>query len=456
MRTVSPLVILPLLLTGCTGLSLGEKAAGSDTYLAAGDIAVDARTDNAFVLNTAQAAAGETTPAAPASALFAVQPDTGHATHVIDLTGRDNQRVLFPASGVLVMSAQDGAEQLRLFDYQSLALVTSADEPVLYNGTRMSPSRQWFAVADNTSDHAPIHIFDGTTLSHFVVPHGGDWLEAMWMNQSDTLMSIVFYDENLPTARARLLSWKMSAVAAGGGAPDSSGFWPAPQLDVDIPAINPDGQFSFTWVGVSPDDHWVAFPVRDMNMGYELVVLDTTNGTTRLVANAKGPVGFTPDSATIVSYRDIDDQGDQELLLINAETLAVDPVTVPITGGVTYFLTHQSNFVVAASAGGGQRLVLYDVDNAKLTQMMGPGVGLDQFAVRPQKGQIWLVDSEELFDLDVAAATFQPVATANAPQHINYLPQHDRLVLDGAGTASLYFLDPDTEQVVLTAPLPAP
>jgi hypothetical protein len=87
---------------------------------------------------------------------------------------------------------------------------------------------------------------------------------------------------------------------------------------------------------------------------------------------------------------------------------------------------------------------------------MGPGIGLDQFAVRPQKGQIWLVDSEELFDLDVAAATFQPVATPNAPPHINYLPQHDRLVLDGAGTASLYFLDPDSQQVVLTAPLPAP
>ena len=284
----------------------------------------------------------------------------------------------------------------------------------------------------------------------------GDWLEAMWMNTSDTLMSIVFYDEALPTANAPILSWDMAAVAAGGFMPDASSFWPKPELDIAIPGATGDDWFSFTWVGVSPDDHWVVFPVRDVTTGYELVVLDTQSGTTRIVPNAKGPVGFTPDSATIVSYKDIDAQGDQELLLINASTLALDPVTVPIQGGISYFITHQGNFVVAGSAVGGQRLVLYDVDNGKLTQRQGPGVGLTEFVARPNKGQVWLVDSGELFELDVNAATFQAVSTTRSPEHINYLPTRDRLVLDGTGTSALYFFDPDTEQTVLTAPLPAP
>jgi hypothetical protein len=464
MRTKTlPFILVPAFVAGCTGLTLGEKQPGADTFLEFGDIAVDDRTDTSFVLSQENTTDSSKVPKAT---LFAANPDTGAVQSVIDLTGRTDPRVLFPKPGVLVMSEKDGHDHLDLLDKQTFAPIRSVDATVRYNGTRMSPSREWVAVADNTSAHAPIHIIDTETLEPRIIPHNGDWLEAMWQNKSDRLLSIVFYgmDQEAPIdpkkQHARILRWSMADVKAGQFAPDGTGYWPKRELDIDVPGVTGDLLFSFTWVGMSPDDHWAVFPVRDKSKtggdSYELLVLDTTTGDVRIVPNAKGPVGFTPDSATIVSYNDVGTGGDQELLLIDVKTLNVDPVTVPITGGITYFISHDGNFVVVGSAGGGQRLSLYDADNDKSTQMKGPGVGLDEFVARPGKGEMWIVDSQALFRLDLSKGEIETVATDFAPNHLNMLAKHDRLVLDGFLTDKLFFFDPDAKKTTLTAALPAP
>lgn len=467
---------ITLLTTACTGFSLGENNPGGDTYLEYGSIAVDDRTEKSFVLNnyTGEKGLGET------SLLRAVDPDSGLVSEVADLSGRDDARILFPASGVLVMSEQGGKDELLLLDKDTFAEKRREPIDVRYNGTRMSPSRDWIAVADNTSVKAPIHIIDAEILTRRIIPHDGDWLEAMWKNKADELFAIVFYDTdpNVPEHKphARILSWSMEAVKAGQFKPDDTGFWPDRKLDIDVPNVTGDFLFSFTWVGISPDDKWAVFPVVETDPTtpeeYALLVVDTATGDVRVVPDAKGPVGFTPDSSTIVSYDDKgsqngpdgttpDDEIDQRLLLIDVNTLEIDAQDVDISGGISYFISRDGNFVVVASNYGEEKLVLHDIDNKASTQMAGPGIGLNEFVSRKGKNELWLVDQSSLFRLDMNAGEFSQIDPGYGVQHINILPEHDWLVVSevpraGSEAASLHFFDPTGQKDVKAVEMPAP
>jgi hypothetical protein len=454
-RLITRVVLASLASIGavaCTGATLGENDPGADTYLEYGAIAVDDRSDTCFVMQTSQ------TDGVESKTLMAVHPDTETTRSIFDLTGRDDARILFPKSGVLVMSERNGKDQLDLLDAQTFQLLESAPVDVRYHGTRMSPSRDYVVVADNTSEHAPIHVIDTATLTRQILPHDGEWLEAMWMNERDTLMAVVFYDIYGAAPRARLLSWNVTELVADAFARDDAGLWAHRVLDIEVPDVNPDMMFSYTWVGVSPDDRYAVFPVlgRD-NSGverHELLVLTTATGEIRRVESAKGPVGFTPDGSTIVSYTEAVDSSDQNLLLINAETLNKDEQAIPIDGGITYFVSHEGNYVVVASNWGDQRLVLYDVDNDAVTEMAGPGIGLNEFVSRLGHGELWLVDQQALFRLDLNAGDLDLVSTSFAPEHINILRNHDWLVMDDARSDRLVFFDPADKSTVGAVTLP--
>lgn len=476
MRVPMTAIAVTLLTTACTGLSLGENNPGGDTYLEYGSIAVDDRTEKSFVLNSYT----DKNDIEEISLLRAVDPDSGLVSEVADLSGRDDARILFPASGILVMSEENGKDELLLLDKDTFAEKQREPVDVRYHGTRMSPSRNWVAVADNTSAAAPIHIIDTEILTRRVIPHNGDWLEAMWKNKTDELFSIVFYDmdQSAPDAKphARILSWSMEDVKAGQFMPDSEGFWPDRKLDIDVPNVTGDFLFSFTWVGISPDDRWAVFPVRETDPDtpeeYALIIVDTATGEYRVVPDAKGPVGFTPDGSTIVSYDDKgsqngpdgmtpDDEIDQRLLLIDVETLEVDPQDVDISGGISYFISRDGNFVVVASNYGDEKLVLYDIDNQKSTQMAGPGIGLTEFVSRKGENELWLVDESSLFKLDMNAGEFSQVDPGYGVQHINILPKHDWLVMSGvprtgSEAASLHFFDPAGQKDVKAIEMPSP
>jgi hypothetical protein len=276
----------------------------------------------------------------------------------------------------------------------------------------------------------------------------------MWLNKSDELFAIVFYDkdENDPESKphARILSWSMEDVIAGQFKPDATGFWPDRKIDIEVDDVAGDGLFSFTWVGISPDDKWAVFPVREMDEAtpeeYELLVVDTATGDLRIVKDAKGPVGFTPDSATIVSYDDKGSQNgkdgttgdgdvDQRLLLIDVNTLEVDPQDVDISGGISYFISHDGNFVVVASNWGEQKIVLYDIDNDAKSQMQGPATGLYEFVSRKGKNELWLLDENALLKLDMNKGELSEVQTGYSVEHLNILPKHDWLVMSESGEA---------------------
>jgi hypothetical protein len=257
-------------LAGCGG-AVDANEAGQDTYLdppswngatGLGNIAVDPLTETVFVVG-----AGELAAHASGQTLWAARADGSAAKPVANLGGQDDLRILFPKDGLLLMSeGDDHRDTLQLLDPETFVVRKSVSKPVRYHGTRLSPSGRWVAVADNTSDAAPIHVIDAQTLQHVVIPHDGDWLEAVWLSETDTLAAIVFYDPLGAHPAARILTWSLAGAAT---LPDAA-HWPAPDVDLRVEDVRPPEILSirdwgihlyYTRIGVHPRDEEVVFPV---------------------------------------------------------------------------------------------------------------------------------------------------------------------------------------------------
>ncbi|MFO0612593.1 MAG: hypothetical protein U0414_08405 [Polyangiaceae bacterium] len=459
-----------LALTGCTGLSLGENDPNGNlgSYLGDGRVAVDPVTETAFTLVERT----DSKTLAKSQLLFGVKAGSDTAKKVIDLGDREDPRLLFLSSGMLVMSQKGTSEEMVLLDRNSFAQKKTAIADTWYWGTRVSATKNYFAVADNEGLHHDIHVIDANSLETHVMPHGGDTLEAMFANDTDKLLAISF---KTAEHSARILSWDMAAITAAEWKTALGGEWEGKDLDIPLEGVDPDGLFSFTWVGVSPDDKLAVFPVIKFDPNakpgdpidqqrYELVVVHLDTGETAVVPNAKGPVGFTPDGSTIVSYDEAQDTADQRLKLINSKTLEVDEEEVAIDGGISYFVSHDNNYVVVASNWGDQSLVLFDVDNKKQTKMSGPGVSLTEFVSRSEPEQLWIVESGtdsktkkpfgDLFVADFQTGDVTQIPTPFEAMHIGILPKRDELVLTDGDHGALHFFDPTKQVVVRDVKLP--
>lgn len=438
-------VVTAVAIGGCTGLSLGERDPGADVQLERGAIAVDPRTEDVFVLQTlCDTPNGDTCDGEETKTLHAIGADEGGEGGSMDVTGLDDLRILFPTDGILVMGEPSASqEQLRLVDPFTLEEHARAHVDARYRGTRLSPSGRWLAVSDQTASDPAIHILDveawagSAPMEPVVVPHDGSWLEAMWLEQRDELVAVVFEQ-----SATRILSWSMDEQSDDGFETEG-GYWANPRLDLTVADAAPDIIGSFTWVGVAPDDSFVVFPVRQDD-DHVLLVVDPDTGDLRTVPNARGPVGFTPDGSTIVSYRYVDDgQGgtDPELLLVDPDTLDTSTLSIPFTGGPQYFVSREGHHVVVASSLGNEQLVLYDLDTHDMTELEGPEIGLHEFVSRLNHDELWLVD-DGLFRLDFVTAELEGIDLDWTPAHINIQRQRDQLVMDDEDSARILFWSP--------------
>ena len=480
---------------GCTGLTLGENSPGSDTYLDDGrppvddpdyvgngrnwcvfngSIAVDPVTETAFTaVSTAEGECGDLGWGAAADKQIYGVPYGGTPTPVMDVSGRDDVRILFPQAQILVMSERNDRDTLTFLDQRTYEVLDEIQQPVRYHGTRLSDSRRFVAVADNTSSYPDIHVIDTATRDIAVIPNNGDWLEAMWANTEDRLLAIVFYDSwSSAVGHARILSWSPDRSTGGFFREiDERGLWAEADLDIPIEGVEGDFLFSFTWVGISPDDRYAVFPVREDLGGdngagdHLLIVVDLQDGSHRIVRDAYGPVGFTPDGSTIVSYRYLDVPGAQEgvtdtlpeLVLLDTDTLAESTVPLEMLNfGPQFFVTHHDNVVVITSPLGDSNIVLHDVDSGTTTELATPaGQDLYEFVSRDADSELWLV-TDGLYRLDYADPAYEHVALTFEPQHINRLPRRDLLVLDDPSNVRLVYFDPDERSVAWSVDLPTP
>ncbi len=494
LRHQLPIFGLITLLAGpaCTGMTLGENTPGGTrgTYLEDGSIAVDPRTERVYVMRrntiTREDASGRMYEETFSKELFVVDPDSGTPRLLADVSDLSDLRMLFPPGQVLLMGERRGFDVLRPLDPISGATIREVETNARYHGIRMAPSGRYIAVADNSDPDVPLHLIDSRSFQILPIAHDGAWLEVAWANQDDTLIAMVDYQERgalgtLSTpepaeARMRFIAWDARQLAAD-GFPMDGAFFANPIFDVEVEGVARDGAFSFSWVGVSPDDGYAVFPVRayrpedpastgpggDAGWRADLLVVDLADGTTRRVRNGFGPVGFTPDGSTVVSYRyserttpDGAVVHEPSLLLVDTMTLAEEELAIPFDGGPSFFVTREGNYVVVASAGLrlDEDLVLYDLDSGDTTRVARSRIGLREFVSRPGRPELWLVDTGWLYRLDLMSATLSRMTLPGQVDRINILPSRDRLVLGDRRGTGLAFFDPEAQIITRQVELP--
>ncbi len=447
------LVMVLVGVAGCTGLTSGENLPGMDTYLESGAIAVDPHSENSFVLSRSADGTRQE--------LFAIPPDTGNAKLVLDVSGVTNVRIVFPATGILVLGERGGSTELSLLDSTSFAVQKTAQVPVMFNQTQISPSGLLDAGprrADVPSGE-PDDLINTVTLERHAIPadaaQGGTMI-ATWAHGSDELVAVVSTASGQPGANSTIVAWDVNAVASAGF--PAGDLWPDPIAELGLGGVSSAYLDSLEAIGVSADDMTWVFPLArfagSANPTPVLEVFDVPTQSVGEVPNARGPVGFTPDDATIVSYRDDSANANvSDLLLVGRGSL--DASVVPLPGDIdlpSFFVSHAGNLVLVTQALGTAAMVLYDVDNQQLTHLAGPQVELDDFV--SSGTQRW-VPSAGLYRVDLAAQDVTSIPLTWTPSHINILPTRNLLVLDDS-EPRIHFVDPLTLHATRMVPLPSP
>lgn len=344
----------------------------------------------------------------------------GEALELMDATDYVDVRILFPARSVLVMAeplyseeaVADGrcrqpsaierdarrcGDELIWFDKVTHARIDQRATASRYHGTRLSSKRNYLVVADNFYERAPVHLLDVHTGKTNVVPQEGDWFEGMWLHGEDALITAHF-SRISPAEDAesflQIREWfpqpGQSLAAQGQTLCFHSTDTPLPEgcESYMIPGIDPMFFTGFSWIGVSPDDRWVAVPAQRRDGRAVVVVVDRQTRTLEFVEDAYGPVGFTPDSSRMVAFgwdhpnTEVDPlfnipRGGGEgphLVLVDLETMEVALQPTPTMETPTYFVSRDSNDVVIVNAYGSEGMLILDLDAHTSTRMASPAV----------------------------------------------------------------------------------
>ena len=449
---------------GCTGFSLGEKMPGGDTWTEppppkagqhlVGRIAVERDEDQLWVVHQ------ENVEGELRAHLAAIDPDTGASAQVLDVSGATDRRVVFPSADRMILLAQrDGLETLVLFDTTTRTQLARTTKSTYYWGTRTSPSGRALVVADNAAPLAPLHVIDTRTLAHRVLPHGGDAVEAMWNHAGDVLIALSVTDPFGERPSAKLLRYDLRAH-------DLAQPLPAPTVVWQLDGYGWDLLFSFTWIGISPDDRWAVFPVVARGPGdgplggdHVLLVLDQTTGAVAQVPG-RGPVGFTRDGGAIVSYEDRADGTGQDVVLIDPATHARRTVALPFDGGVSFHVMRDTDHVLATDVFAPTPLAIYDVAAGEL-RTANVAVGLRDFVSRPGYGQLFLRSGGALWSLDVGAGAGAAITLPGVIAGVNVRYGADQVVAQDVAAARIYRVAMatgalDGEPIALPRPSEAP
>jgi DNA-binding beta-propeller fold protein YncE len=450
---------LAILLTGCTGFSLGENMPGGDTPVdpdlpepgqhRMGAIAVEPDEAQLWVVHEANEG-GDIR-----AHLSAVDPVTGATSEVLDVSGTADRRVVFPSADRMILFAQTGdRDNLTLIDTSNRTAVTSVLAPTWYWGTRTAPSGNAVVVADNNDPNLALHVIDTKTLGHQVIVHDGDMVEGMWNHSEDVFIALSVTDPFGSHPVAKLLRYDWRGV-------DFSQPLPGPTVEWSLAGYGWDFWFSFTWIGISPDDHWAVFPLIKHTAGADngehvLLVLDQTTGGVSLVPGS-GPVGFTRDSSRIVSYGVNAARNAEDLWLIDPASHATQVVTLPWQNLVSFFPMHDIDDIVVTPSWSGGPVAIYDQPtNAVRSVGNGDPMTLDDFVSRPGKGELWLESGGTVAALDVAHATLTTINLGAMTSTINVRPSADQAVVGDGSTARIFRVDMATHAVTKPIQLPSP
>lgn len=516
---VSTLALLPTLI-GCGGdMGSYENIPGYATVLSSNRLAVDDRNDNIFWLNEQQGVvgvdeAGDDVVGVTLRGLFRLDPDTLQPRFLLELTDLAYPRLQFVGETILI-SGNDGqnSEWFRL-RRDSLNVV---DHQVLENDYSLgsaAPSGKLFLAGSwpsydcteseegescTLTSPAQVGIVDAYTAVKHELVLGENLFLARWLNNSDTLLLTIFgTDEAEETPYVRVLAYDYATLSSNAWELSDEGLWTNPRFDLRLDQIGPDLVTLFTDLSISPDDHTLALSsyrsevvsevqpdgtTTTTNITIpELQVIDLSAGTHQAFVDALGPVGFTPDSSTIVAYMDglgapqgtgeaADPLPEEEtegtqVLMIDRADLSYETLALEGVDSVQFYVTREGSFVVVdtytydyneadGTSTSAEQLMVYDLDNGGYTTLSADpdlDVDLTEFISRTGHQEIWAVDGGQLFRIGYGQGTFEQVDTLeHSPNLIHYLPNRDRVFLgsiDIYNDVTFWAIDPTTQAIV--------
>lgn len=208
----------------------------------------------------------------------------------------------------------------------------------------------------------------------------------------------------------------------------------------------------FTWsIRISPDGRWAAVSGRQ-GEAQTTHVFDLTLNAHHDALPCDGPVGFTPDSAAVVGFRDA--PGDASELVIT-DLASGTSESAPLAYEHPVYWVSPAGGVVVTYPFGERGLVITDLDTLESVQTTGEAVGLREFVVSPDADFVYLVDRGALYLLDIDSSEIVELEPRDRDyDNLNILPDADTLVLSAEDTTRFDLWSVTTASTVASARLP--
>ncbi|NUP07418.1 MAG: hypothetical protein HOW73_15315 [Polyangiaceae bacterium] len=412
-------VALCTVATGCFDLGglQSPRLPGDVTSLDDGSLAVDEKTDEVYLVRD--------------GTLYVVDPEKGAARAIEKVpAGTLSSRIAFGKTRPFVARTMQVGAEASTWMWPVGDASRRASIPF---GALSTPSSRDFIAIVGTKETV---ILDGTSLEPASMP--ATYTELAWMGEGDRFVTL-----SCGTKGIRVETWQAQAVSGAAPSVDRLG---QAEIENELCAAS-------SWLAVAPNASFAVFPVggADASTTAEPRLLAVELGMglpPRSISGIKGPVAFSQDGTKVIGFRD----GSIRAFDWKANTTMVVDAP-PFRGDISYYRHPERDRLLVGNASGlAQRLMLVDLPSAKAERLGPPGVGLTNF-VASGPDELWLVDHEALFHLDLAKPALELVATEAAPHHIQYLPNRKRVVIDDANAQTVSFLDPATRSVVMVATL---
>ena len=222
---------------------------------------------------------------------------------------------------------------------------------------------------------------------------------------------------------------------------------------VELPEFALNLLGALTWsIRITPDGRFAG--VSGRLDGIEAThVIRLADGTLFDTFPCDGPVGFGPDSRTMVGFRE--EAGGTSALVINDLDAGTSEVVPTGLRDPVYWITPDGARVVTYALGEGG-LVIADLDSLEVAETHGADVRLSEFAVSSDGDFVYLVDEGALYLLDLELGAVEQLEPASHDyDNINILPDGERLVLSGDDTQRFDLWSVVTGRTERTARLPS-
>jgi len=420
-------VALCLGVMGCFDLGGVRTPAspGGVASLGDGSLAVDDRTDEVYLVRE--------------GILYVVEPEKGEAK-ALDVAASAEVargvRVVFTSAGVLVAYTVDSHEGPAVASstwLQPLAAGAAKRVSIPAGQPSVAPSRRFVAL---TGQLETLIVDSASLASYSIQP---PFTALQWLPEGERFVAL-----SCGANGVRIESWRAKALDNGKVSAERE-----TQTDLEEQRCAPN-----LWLATAPSSNVALFPVvapkpvRDEEPRLLAVEIGIRLAP-RSLPGMKGPVTFSKDGGTVVGGRD------GQLQLFDMKKLERKPgEPISFQPEIGFFRHPEHDLLLMGNVSGqAQRLRVLDLTSGETTRLGPPGVALSEFVSATGPGELWLVDHEALFRVDLEKPSLELVVTEFAPRHINWLPTRRRLVLDDANSRSLSFFDPVTRAVMTSAPV---